>query len=305
MSHGRLNYNAVIQAVVSPDPQMPCEELYHQNHTKVCKVEASPPVVVRIVSRSQEDDALRANILEAVANDVTARILHHETRDINNVPVAIQIQTYLPGEPLDHYPHPNEAQAIGKATHTLHSRLCSISSRFSDKGIPDLKDITMGLVAAADESPMRESACRLLENPRFQELIHEEPRYLTYGDPWPDNFLIDESHGDIQVHIADIDPILYAPKVLQPAMLFSAHFIISFLRYASKDDRLLDVDKLIAIWPEPLDWSDVLLMMQVYPILLGLQKTLSFSGTSAPERAVLDANLTLLRRCLDVVMQLG
>lgn len=274
------------------------------SQTKVYKVETPEPLVVRVVTAAQGSSALQLEILEAIDNDVTARILHCETRQIGAEPAAIQIQTYLPGAPLDCYPSTDEAHVIAEATHTLHNRLCAVSEEFQSKGIPTLGEISEGLLSLVDECPMKEAARRLFENTRYRELVTNEVQYLTYGDPWPQNFLFDSSAGNLKVSIADVDPVIFGPRILQPAMLFSAYFVISFLQHSSTSVQALNLDELIGYWPEPINRQDVLLMMQVYPILLTLQKMMMFSGTPQDDLAMHQANLALLARCLEAVRQL-
>jgi hypothetical protein len=299
-----VDTNAVIEAVFAPNQKLPCTELYNMSQTKVYKVEMPDPLVVRVVTAAQGNSALQLDILEAIDDDVTAQILHCETRQIGDEPAVIQIQTYLPGSPLDCYPSADESRAIAEATHTLHNRLCTVSERFHSKGIPTLGEISEGLLSLVDECPMKEAARQLFANTRYQELVANETQYLTYGDPWPQNFLLDFSTGNPEVSIADVDPVIFGPKVLQPAMLFSAFFVISFLQHSSSSGQMLNLDELIGYWPESVNRQDVLLMMQVYPILLTLQKMVQFTGTSQVELAAHHANLQLLSRCLDVVQQL-
>ncbi|MCK5245288.1 hypothetical protein KAR02_00205 [Candidatus Bipolaricaulota bacterium] len=304
MTHKPIDADAVIEAVFVPNPKLPCTELYNMNQTKVYKVETPEPLVVRVVIAAQGSGALQLEILEAIDDDVTARILHCETRQIGDVPAAIQIQTYLPGVPLDCYPSIDAAHAIAGATHTLHNRLCAVSDEFRSMGIPTLGEISEGLLAIVDECPMKEAARQLFGNTRYQELVANETQYLTYGDPWPQNFLFDSLAGNLKVSIADVDPVIFGPKILPPAMLFSAYFVISFLQHASTSVKVLNLDELIGYWPEPINRQDVLLMMQVYPILLTLQKKMMFCGTSQDDLATHQANLALLARCLEAVRQL-
>lgn len=300
-----VSYGSLIEAVFVPNPNLPCKVLYSNGQTKVTLVKTPEPLVVRVVRGRPDDRGLQQAIIEAIANDVTARILHSESRQIGDDHFFIQVQTYLPGVPLDHYPTDDEGRAIAKTTYVLHRRLCAISMTFEPSGIPRLGEISAGLLSVAENGPMKEAARQLVENSRYQELVTEDLQVLTYGDPWPQNYLFDSSDGALNVHIVDVDLVLLGPIILQPAMLFSAYFVISYLQDASAaslSSRTLD--EWMTYWPEPINRQDVLLMMQVYPILLMLQKVMMFDGTSEADLALHQANLALLARCLDVVQQL-
>ena len=147
---------------------------------------------------------------------------------------------------------------------------------------------------------MKDAGARLLDNPRYQELIRGQPQYLIDGDLWPENILLQEFGEEILVHVLDLDPVLLGPSILQPAILFSSCFLVSFLldHRARKPD--FDIDELISIWPEPLDKHDLLIMMQVFPIALSLQKELNTDHHSEGYQQSLD----LYTQCLAFIQSL-
>jgi hypothetical protein len=299
-----IGSDAIIEAVLTPNPSLPCTELHNMGQTRVFKVDTPEPVVVRIITGNHPATSQQLEILKAIDTDVTARILHCETRPVGAGFASIQIQTYLPGAPLQHYPSAEEALVLAEATYLLHGKLIAASNEFAAKGILRLSQISEGLMAVAEDSPMKKEALQLFNNDRYRELISKEKQVLTYGDPWIQNYLFDFSEGGPTVRIVDVDPVMFGPKVLQPAMLFSAYHVISFLKHTSDGASVLNLDELIGHWPEPIDRQDVLLMMQVYPILLSLKKKIEFTGTSQAEWALHHANIELLGRCLEVVQRL-
>lgn len=279
VSSRAIDYQKVIDAVFNPHPQLPCTELYKRGSTKVYRVDTPVPLVVRIASGEKEDCEFQAELLEAIADgdDITARVLHWEMREIDNQMCGIQIQTYLPGVPLDHYPHPGESRAIVTATYALHERLCAVSSRFRSKGLPLLDEVSKNLVALVDEGPMKEAGGRLLEDARYQELVSQEERYLIDFDLWPQNLLVEYTREKTNVRIVDVAPVVFGPKILQPAILLSSCFLLASLLYASEGPDAFDVNDVLGYWPEPLNPHDVYLMMQVFPILIGLHKAYQFA----------------------------
>ena len=169
VSSRSIDYQKVIGAAFNPDPQLPCTELYKAGSTKVYRVDTPEPLVVRIGSGEQDYYEFQAQLLAAIADDddITARVLHWEMREIDNQVCGIQIQTYLPGAPLDHYPYPVESRAIVKATFALHERLCAVSRRFGSKGIPTIAEVSKNLLAMVDDCPMKEAGGRLLGDERY------------------------------------------------------------------------------------------------------------------------------------------
>jgi hypothetical protein len=224
-------------------------------------------------------------------------------REIENQICGIQIQTYLPGAPLDHYPHPVESRAIVKATYTLHERLCAVSSRFGSMGIPTIDEVSKNLLATVDDCPMKRTGATLLDDERYNELVAQQEHYLIYGDLWHKNLLFDHTGEETRVRIVDVDPLFLGPKILQPAILFSSYFLVSSLLYASDCSHAFDLSELIGYWPEPLNKQDVLLMMQVFPIMLGLRKAYQFAHDPSVAPAAYQSNMKLLMECLQVIWE--
>jgi hypothetical protein len=303
VSSSLIDYPKVIESVFNPNPRLPCTELYREGSTKVYRVDTPEPLVVRIAPGDKDYYEFQAQLLEAIADDddMTARVLHWEMREIDHQVCGIQIQTYLPGTPLDHYPHPVESRAIVKATYTLHERLCTVSNRFACRGIPTIDEACKNLLAMVDDCPMKEAAGKLLTDERYNELVAQEEHYLIYCDLWYQNLLFDQTNKETRVRIVDIDPLLFGPKILQPAMLFSSCFLISSLLYSSDSSHAFDLNEVIGYWPEPLNPQDVLLMMQIFPIMLSLHKRYQFAHSRSVVPEAYQSNMKLLRECLQVI----
>jgi len=73
-------------------------------------VDTPEPLVVRIAPDGKDYYEFQAELLDAIADSdgMTAWILHWEMRDTDGKSCGIQVQTYLPGAPLDHYADPAE-----------------------------------------------------------------------------------------------------------------------------------------------------------------------------------------------------
>jgi len=301
-----IDYKKVIEAVFNPNPQLPCTELYKGGSTEVYRVDTPEPLVVRIASGDKDYYEFQAELLEAIADgdDMTARVLHWEMREIDDQTCGIQIQTYLPETPLDHYPDPVESRAIVKATYALHQRLCAVSNRFSSKGIPTIDEASKNLLAMVDDCPMKEAGGRLLEDERYNELVAQE-HYLIHSDLWYQNLLFEHTSEEMKVRIVDVDPLIFGPKVLQPAILFSSCFLVSSVLYASDSPHAFDLDKLIEYWPESLNKQDVLLMMQIFPIMLSLRKAYQFAQDPSVAPETHQSNMELYMTCLQVIWEWG
>ena len=301
-----IKHKTIIDAVFNPKSQFPCTELYIAGHTRVYRVDTPEPRIVRIAPGSKDHYRFQAELLEAIADkdNMTVRILHWEMREIENQICGIQIQTYLPGTPLDHYPSPAESLAIVEASYVLHQRLCAVSSMLGSKGIPNIAQTSKNLLASAVDSPMKEAGDKLLKDPRYNELITEGEECLTYCDFWPQNLLLEHTSDGVKVRIVDIDPLILGPKILQPAMLLSSYFLIMSALYAPDASHVFDLDELLGYWPESLNRQDVLLLMQVFPIMLGLHKTHQFTQDSGITPEAYQSSMGLLMRCLRIIEKL-
>ena len=277
--------------------------LYESEHTTVYKTGGPEPRVVRVSPQRPPGSSSHTEILRRIGDleGLTAKILHTETREVGGRVRAVDVMTYLPGRPLDHYPSRLEAQGIVEAIYALHVRLRSISPSFAGRGIPRLEDILRNLVAASERSSMKSRATTLIESKRFSALLTAEDPCLIYGDPWPSNFLIDHEPRGLRVRIVDIDPVFFGPAILQPAVLFSACFVASSLLFPTDDSEGLDLGALVRSWPEELNREDTLMMMRVFPILLSLFKVAESKSDPSGSPQSLRANLDLLERCLAAI----
>ncbi len=298
------NFARLIDSVCTPDPaEGSAVTLHESDATIVYKTGGPEPYVVRLSFQRPEERGGQVKLLQTIGDlgGLTAAIFHSESREIGGRPCAIDVMTYLPGAPLQQSPSRLEAQAIIDAVYTLHKRLRSLSLDAAACGIPKLEEILRGLIASSEPSPMRSRATRLMDSERFSALLADRDPCLIYGDPWPSNFLIDRTLHLPQVRIVDIEPLFFGPAILQPALLFSACFVASSLLFPSEDAAVLDLDALINAWPEDLNREDVLMMMQVFPVLLSLFKRAGRTGDPSTYPESLQASLRLLERCLAVI----
>ena len=296
----RANFTKIIDRVIDPDPRDDSlAMIYSKSNTTVTKVEDGEAYAVRVSPVAPPDHSIRMRILQDVGslNGAVAVILHSEERAIGEQQGTIDVMPFLPGEPLDRLPSTNETLGIIRTMHALHRGLKTASPSFLDSGLPCLTDVLHGLLAASAPGKMKSRAEMLLADERFMQLLASEDRCLLYGDPWPSNFLIEPETDPIRVRIIDVDPIFIGPAILQPALLFSACFVAAHVLFSSEGSRP-NLDALIDSWPEEIDRNDTIRMMRVYPILLSLVKLAEGAGTN-PE--LLEANLRLLERCLEVV----
>ena len=277
--------------------------LYESDHTTVYKTSGPEPYVVRVSPHRPEERSDHTEILRSIGDleGLTAGILHTETREVRGQVRTVDVMTYLPGKPLDHYPSRLEARGIVEAVYALHRRLRSISPQFAECGVPRLEDILPGLIAVSEQSSMKSRATTLMESERFSTLLATGDPCLIYGDPWPSNFLSDHQTQPPRVRIVDIDPVFFGPAILQPAVLFSACFVTSSLLFPTEDSEILDLQALISFWPEGINDQDTLMMMRVFPILLSLFKVAESKSDPSGSPQSLRANLDLLERCLAAI----
>jgi hypothetical protein len=116
--------------------------------------------------------------------------------------------------------------------------------------------------------------------------------------------LLEQAAGHIEVKIVDFNALVLAPKIVQPAVFFSSCFLVSSLLFNSNLSHSLDLDEVIEYWPESPNKQDMLLMMQLYPVVIGLIKEEQFarnpSSASEPIQGIRD----LLMNCLQTIWQM-
>jgi len=280
--------------------------IHHTNQTTVYKVEDLQTYAVRISVAASPAQSTQLAILQEIGSvdGIIATILHTEKRLIDGRPCTIDIMPFLPGAALRRYPSSAETQAIVKTMESLHQALYRATPRFQDSPIPRLADVFQGLLATSRPGLMRSRAESLLADKRFMHLLDDEDQCLVYGDPWPANLLLTHDGSSVSASIVDVDPILIGPRMLQPALLFSAYFVASSVLFENSESRP-DLDSLIQLWPEQVSREDIVELMRVYPILLSLVKSAESERTVHSEANALDANLQLLRDCLALIDTYG
>ena len=297
------DYSAIVNSILDHrNGQISTSIIYQTESTTIHTVAGEPPLAVRVSVAPSPDHSLRLQILDDIGSlgGVIATALHSETREIGGETHTIDVMPYLDGAALTHSPSAEEVHAITQVTSALHHGLKASTPSFADASIPKLCEVLHGLLSAAAPGKMKSRAEQLLTNDQFMQLVTSDDQCLVYGDPWPSNFLLVDDGVSTLARIVDVDPILLAPPVLQPALLFSACFVVAAVLF---DDSVArpDLDAFIQAWPDDLDRTEMVLMMKVYPIMLSLVKLAEATAGVGGCTKQLDANLRLLIRCLEMV----
>jgi hypothetical protein len=256
--------------------------------------------------------------MEAIsANDeITPRILYWEINKTNKRLNGIQVQSYLPGIQLNHYPNSKESKAIVKSVYTIHQRLCDVSIKFGPDTFSNINevliqtlpyswptcatvdDVIKSYFSEIDDCSIKSAASNLLQHKRYNELFVSEQQYLVHFDLWPKNLLIQKDGEVFHTRIIDFDTI-FGPKSLQPAILFTSCFLISSLMFKSEYLSLTELEKVIEYWPESLDKQDLYLMMQIFPIVIGLKAECTYGRFPEYTQEHHKSNIRLLMGCLN------
>jgi hypothetical protein len=299
-----VNYSKVINAVFNPNLQMPCAELYKGPGSEVYRVDTPEPLVVRVAHVDKDHFMFQAELMEAIgANDeITPRILYWEMKETARNSHGIQVQSYLPGAQLDHYPSLKESKAIVKAVYTIHQRLCDVSHKFRPKTSATADEVLKRYFSKVYDCPIKAGAKKLVLHKRYNELFASEKQYLSHFDLWPKNLLIEREGDVIKVRIIDFDTI-FGPKILQPAILFSSCFLVSSLMFRSEYLPISEMDRVIEYWPEPFDRLDLLMMMQIFPIVIGLKAEYTFKRFPEYTQERHNSNIRLLMGCLNNIWE--
>ena len=130
------------------------------------------------------------------------------------------------------------------------------------------------------DCPIKTAAEKLVNHPRYTELVSQPEQCLIYGDMWYKNILLEHTGDETTVRFIDIDPIVLGPAALQPAILFASYFLFSTFVLKPQTPDTFNLDDLLSCWPEPLNREDILLLMQVFPVGLGLMKTFQLSQSN-------------------------
>lgn len=278
-------YKEMVDAMFTPNPKLPCKPMIRGAVGKVYRIEAQQSFVVKVNPEFNAGEyRFYAELSEAIATpeQVTPRIVYWEQKDIDGNLCGVQVYPYLTGERLDHVPIPEESSVIGETIYELHQRLCEVTPRF-DRVIGSIDPVLRSILDRLEKCAIRERGYRLLENPRYRELISQEEEYLIAWDLNPTNILLDHRADGLRVRIIDL-ALFYGPAVMQPAS-FAACFMILH-------NELSSLKTAMNCWPEPLDKRDVLLMMQPWFLIVGAAREymLANHNTSEPEhqRAVVN-----------------
>ena len=302
-----MDYQMLIEAVFHNDPILPNTILYDNGKTRVYRIDTPDPIIVRVVKGDTSSYQFQSSLLEEISaqDNLTARILHWETKIIGNRSYGIQVQTYVPGKSLDHYPNREQSKRIVNAVYNLQQRLCAATSKFETSLISNIHNALKSLYSLVNDCPIKTAASKLFRQERYHDLISQPEQFLIYGDLWFKNIHIDQFRNKIDVRFVDIDPILLGPKILQPAILYSSYFLLSALTFIQKKIEFFDLDVLLSYWPEPLTKDDVLLMMLVFPVGVGLLKEYQLSQDSNVHPIIRQLAIRPLEKSIQIINQIS
>jgi hypothetical protein len=297
-----IDYQEVIEAAICQDSQFPCTEIFQGTSTSIYRIDTPEPLIVRIYSGSGGPDGgspeyyeFQSQLLDSIATpeNVTPRILYWEMREIDGKLCGVEVQTYLRGDKIDHYPTAEESRAIADTVYGIHKRLYAISSGYTDT-IDTFDEAIRSLVSEIADCLIKSAANRLLENPRYNDLLREE-QCLIDVDMWQENLLFDQSANGPKVRKLDLT-LFYAPRILQPACLYSSFYLMSF-------PGRFHLDEIISYWPEPLDRQDLLLMMQPFLVGIGALKEFQLATEQVLDPSAYRGTIELCLKCLDLLSE--
>src|SRR5512141_638924 len=98
-----MDYKRIVDAVFQDDPTLPSILIYDNGKTRVYQISTPDPLIVRVLKGDTSSYQFQADLLEEVAaqDNLTARILHWETKENKNQVYGVQVQTYVPGKPVE------------------------------------------------------------------------------------------------------------------------------------------------------------------------------------------------------------
>jgi len=302
-----MDYKKIVEAVFHDDPTLPSTLIYDYGITRVYKINTSEPLIVRIVKDDTASYQFQATLLDAVAgqDNLTARILYWETRSIGNQAYGIQVQTYIPGKPIEHYPNGKQSRAIIKTIYELQQRLCAASSKVATNSVQNIHNIIKERYSLVPDCPIKESAARLLEQKRYLKLMSQPEQCVIHGDLWYKNIHLEQTENQIKVRLIDFEPLISGPNILQPAILFSSYFLLSALLFESDRLYLFNMDELFSYWPESLNKDDILLMMLVFPVALSLLKEIRFSKSPDADPEIRQLTMDPLEKSIQIIRKIS
>ncbi len=274
-----MDYKRIVKSVLQEDASFPYVLIYEHDKTKVYRIDLPTPLILRILEGDTSSQEYRAALQSELAadDDLTSKIMHWETREINKQPHGIQFQTFIPGEPIAQFPNEEESKAVVHAVYTLHQRLSQAAERIGTNSAASIHALINQIMPAVRDCPIKTAAAQLLAQPRYHELISQPDQTLIYGDLWYKNLLWERNGSETVVRFVDIDPLVMGPAILQPAILFSSYFLFTKLLFEPNAMDTFDLEKYLCFWPEQLNEFDMLLMMLVFPVGLGLLKEFQIS----------------------------
>lgn len=302
-----MDYKRIVEAVFHDDPSVPCILIYDNGKTRVYQISTPDPLIVRVLKGDTSSYQFQADLLEEVAaqDNLTARILYWETKKIENQAYGVQVQTYVPGKPIEYYPNDEQSKAIINTVYNLQQRLCTASSKVKTNSIQNIHNIITQRYSLIKNCPIKKSAAKLLGQKRYLELISQPDQCVIHGDLWYKNIHLEQFEHQIDARLIDFEPLILGPNILQPAILFSSYFLLSALIFEPNRLNLFNIDDLLSYWPESLNKDDVLLMMLVFPIALGLLKEYRFSKDSHTDPKIHQLEMEPFEKSIQIIRKIS
>src|SRR6185369_9665928 len=129
---------------------------------------------------------------------------------------GVQLQTYIPGKPIESYPTGEQSQAIIQAVYHLQQRLCIATSKVKTDSIQNIHDIIQRRYSLVIDCPIKESAAKLLEQKRYLELMTQPEQCVIHGDLWYKNVHLEQIKNQTDARFIDFEPLILGPRILQP-----------------------------------------------------------------------------------------
>lgn len=268
-----MKYQDIISRIKENDLQDDITQLTDAMHSKVYFYNKDPKLIFKFILGDQQKKVEFAyNFFNNISREdnMTTTIYEYGLTDIKDVTFTYTIQNYLEGTHINEYPNDVLTNQIVENVYEFTKRIKSVSSEYSDLGIPNAYQIFEYFLENTTDSIMKEKLKTVMNNDKFTSILTSGEQYLFHGDLWRQNILIDND----KVSIIDIDPLFFGPKNMQFAVLLSAYFLLTKILLDGNDH--IDFNYIISLWPEEVNKEEILYLMLYFPIFIGLGKEQSF-----------------------------
>lgn len=229
-------------------------------------------------------------------------ILFVEYRLVDRVEYTIEVQTFVSGKPLNLDISNDIEVNVVSAVFQLHHRLSMIDSNIYKGQLMSIREFFPEVVKNGKNSIFKEHGLHLLNDKFFTDILNQDSQGIIYGDVWYQNILIDE---DGKIGFIDLDPLLIGPEELQFSLMISSFFIYIYVQKNNIEN--FSLIRLIKLWPTPVDFEKVKLLLYVYPVLLGIIKMSELEHTQNQQRKnILIKSITVLSdilRAINIIIQ--